>query len=123
DHTMPYWQLSLLLFGVCVLASAIPLAVGIFYLPTVERISNGDVGLIANMPCKVKGMVPYFFGKDSLSFPAIFPIGVGALSVSVTYTIIAFCTYKIWRMMKSSVTMSKNTRSLQRQLSYALYVQ
>ncbi|KAH7714904.1 hypothetical protein AAVH_17706 [Aphelenchoides avenae] len=85
---MSFGQLALLLLGVCVLASGIPIAVGIFYLPTVEKISNGDIGLVENMTCEVKGMVPYFFGKDSLTLTAIFPIGVGALSVSVTYTII-----------------------------------
>ncbi|KAH7714903.1 7TM GPCR protein [Aphelenchoides avenae] len=123
DHTMSYGQFALLLLAVCLLASGVPCAVALFYLPTTERISNGDVGLVETLTCEVKGMVPYFLGKDSLSFPAVFPIGVGALSVSVTYTIILFCTYKIWRMINSSATMSQRSRSLQQQLSYALYVQ
>lgn len=68
DHTMSNAEFALLLLGVCVLASGVPCTVAIFYLPTVERISNADVGLIENMACEVKGMVPYFLGKDSVGF-------------------------------------------------------
>ncbi|KAI1705183.1 serpentine type 7TM GPCR chemoreceptor str domain-containing protein [Ditylenchus destructor] len=76
---------------------------------------------ISFLPCDYPAQIPFF--AMELTWATATPLLIGAFTITYNYTIIVWCSVKIWSKVNSMRHMSQAVVTMNRQLNYMLLVQ
>ncbi|KAH7694896.1 7TM GPCR protein [Aphelenchoides avenae] len=115
-------EVATLIAAVVAGSSFVPLTMELFSRPageviTTEMATYADIGT-----CENRHDIPYF-SIVSFSASMMLPLTASSFVVTVSYSVIIVCSYKIWHHVKHSAMMSNRMLAIQSQLNRVLLLQ